>query len=141
MSDAVAKAEEDVQAIRGVIAALSAAWQARRYDDLSDHFDDASVIVGPGFQGRVEERSACIESYREFMERVKLTHYEEAAPTVDIWGDTAVATYRWRMEWISGGTSNNEAGHDILVLRRHRSDSGAMWKVVWRTITSEPMHG
>jgi hypothetical protein len=71
------------------------------------------------------------------MERVTIQRYEEGEPVVDVWGDTAVAIYRWEMAWTSGGVPKREAGHDILVLRRPAPGDGAAWRVVWRAITSE----
>jgi hypothetical protein len=126
-----------VDQVREVVSRISAAWQSRRYEDLLDYFDDEMVIVGPGFQGRVEGRKACVESYREFMERVSIERYEEAVPVIDVWEGTAVATYRWEMDWTSGGVPNRDAGHDIVVLSRADSGGAAAWRVVWRTITSE----
>jgi ketosteroid isomerase-like protein len=123
--------------VRGVVSRISTAWQSRRFEDLAGYFDDEMVIVAPGFQGRVEGRKACIESYREFMERVSIQRYEEAVPVIDVWKDTAVATYRWEMDWTSGGVPNRDAGRDILVLYRAESGGTAEWRVVWRAITSE----
>jgi ketosteroid isomerase-like protein len=124
--------------IRDVVSRLSAAWQSRRYEELVGYLDDDVVIVAPGFLGRVEGRKACIESYREFMERVTIERYEEAVPVIDVWEGVAVATYRWEMAWTSGGVPNRDAGHDILVLhRRPPGSAGGAWRVVWRAITSE----
>jgi hypothetical protein len=114
-----------VAQVQEVVSRLSVAWQSRSYAELSGHLDDDVVIVAPGFQGRVEGRNACVESYREFMERVTIERYEQAEPVIDAWEGTAVATYRWEM-------------HDILVLqRRAPANADVAWRVVWRAITSE----
>jgi hypothetical protein len=125
-----------VAEIRCLLAALSAAWQGRRYDELSGYFAADVVFALPGFAGRLEGAAAVVASYREFMERVTLTEYREEAPTVDIWGVTAVATFRWEMAWLAGGVPNREAGHDVFVLRR--ADGAGPWCAVWRTMTFEP---
>jgi hypothetical protein len=127
-----------VAQVQEVVSRLSVAWQSRSYSELSGYLDDDVVIVAPGFQGRVEGRNACVESYREFMERVTIERYEQAEPVIDVWEGTAVATYRWEMAWTSGGVSNRDIGHDILVLhRRAPADADVAWRVVWRAITSE----
>lgn len=118
------------------LAALSAAWQGRRYDELAGLLAEDMVFALPGFGGRLEGAAAVVASYREFMERVTLTAYEEAAPAVDVWGDTAVASFRWEMAWLAGGVPNREAGHDVFVLRR--AAAGAPWRAVWRTMTFDP---
>jgi hypothetical protein len=119
--------------VADALARLSAAWRGRRYDELAALLDEHVVLAAPGFVGRREGRDAVVESYREFMERATITEYREGAPTIDVWGDTAVAAYHWEMAWRSGGVPNRGSGHDVLVLRR-APDDGA-WRAVWRTMT------
>ena len=122
-------------AIAATLARLSAAWRDRRYDELAAVFDERVVMALPGFAGRVEGRDTLVESYREFMERATLTHYEEQPPAIDVWGDTAVASYHWEMKWLAGGVPNEAAGYDVFVLRRLPERSGAgEWVAVWRTM-------
>jgi len=118
------------------LAALSAAWRERRYDDLADFLAEDMVFALPGFSGRLEGASAVVASYREFMERATLTAYEESPLAVDVWGETAVASFRWEMAWLAGGVPNRETGHDVFVLRRTAPE--APWRAVWRTMTFEP---
>jgi hypothetical protein len=105
-------------AVRDFLSRISAAWQERRYDDLEQLFAPDMVFALPGFAGRLEGRTSVVASYREFMDRVSLTSYREEGLDIDVWGDTAVAKYRWEMAWVAGGVSNHEAGHDVFVLRR-----------------------
>jgi ketosteroid isomerase-like protein len=121
--------------LRRVLAAMSAAWQGRRYDSLAQVFADNMVFALPASSARLEGARAVVESYREFMDRVTLTEYREEDPCIDIWGDTAVVTYRWEMAWLAGNVPNREAGHDVFVFRR---DPGAPWRAVWRTMSFEP---
>lgn len=118
------------------LAAMSAAWRERRYDDLATYLAEDMVFALPGFNGRLEGATAVVASYREFMERVTITAYEEAPPMVDVWEDTAVASYRWTMAWIAGDVPNREAGHDLFVLKR--VEAGTPWRAVWRTMTFDP---
>jgi len=130
----LADAGDAAREVREVIAGIGAAWQGRRYDDLARYFDDDVVIAQPGFQGRVSGRAACIASYREFMERSTIDRYAESPATVDVFGETAVATYRWEMAWTSNGVARHDAGHDVLVLHRGGSAKAPRWRVVWRTL-------
>lgn len=83
------------EAVAAVLARLSAAWQGRRYDDLSSFFDPDVVLALPGGAGRVQGRDANVESYRDFIKRVTITEYREQPPGIDVWGDTAVTSTRW----------------------------------------------
>jgi uncharacterized protein (TIGR02246 family) len=118
-------------AVREVMARISAAWRERRYDDLCQMFAEDMVFTLPGFSGRVEGREAIVASYREFMERVTLTAYREDGLVVDTWGDAAVASYHWDMAWLAGGVPNHETGHDVFAFRQ----TNGVWLAIWRTMT------
>lgn len=125
-----------VSEVADTMAKLSAAWRERRYNDLAQFLATDMVFALPGFGGRLEGSAAVVASYKEFMDRVTLTKYEESLPAVDVWGDSAVATFSWEMHWLAGGVPNHECGHDVFVLRR--ANASAPWRAVWRTMVLEP---
>jgi ketosteroid isomerase-like protein len=94
-------------------------------------FAEDMVFTLPGFSGRLDGREAIVASYREFMERVTLTSYREEPLAVHVWGDTAVASYRWDMAWLAGGVPNHETGHDVFAFRH----TNGAWLAIWRTMT------
>jgi uncharacterized protein (TIGR02246 family) len=118
-------------AVRAATARINAAWQERRYDDLRQMFAEDMVFTLPGFTGRIEGPEAIVASYREFIERVRLTSYREDQLVVHVWGDTAIAGYRWDMAWLAGGVPNHETGQDVFAFR-HRNGA---WLAIWRTMT------
>jgi uncharacterized protein (TIGR02246 family) len=118
-------------AVRAVAARISAAWQERRYDDLGDLFAEDMAFTFPGMAGRVEGRDAIVASYREFMDRITLTSYVEDPLVVQVWGDTAVAGFRWEMAWLAGGVPNQATGHDVFAFRL--TERG--WRAIWRTMS------
>jgi uncharacterized protein (TIGR02246 family) len=115
---------------------ISAAWQDRRYQELATLFDDNIVMVLPGLSARIEGRAAVVESYMEFMEHAAVAEYFEDEPTIDVWGDTAIASYRWEMTWVSGGTAASAAGYDVFTFARRAEDQA--WRAVWRTMALDP---
>jgi len=128
-------ASQSCAEVRHVLANISTAWQARRYDVLAEFFAEDMILALPASGARLEGVRAVIESYREFMDRVTLTNYREDPATVDVWVNTAVASYRWEMSWLAGNTPNREVGHDIFVFRRTTDER---WLAVWRTMMFEP---
>jgi uncharacterized protein (TIGR02246 family) len=124
----------DADSVRAALKRISDAWQARRYEDLSQLFAPDMVFALPGLTGRLEGRDAIVASYREFMDRITLTSYREDQHAVDVWGDMAVASFRWDMAWSAGGVPSHEAGRDVFAFRR--GDGG--WLAVWRTMLFEP---
>jgi uncharacterized protein (TIGR02246 family) len=131
---------EDARAeLRAILRKLSVAWQNRRYEELADLFDDKIVMVLPAFSGRIEGREAVVDGYREFMETAAVSDYQEDLPTIDVWGDTAIASYHWEMTWISGAKVESAAGYDAFVFARS-SDGDGSWRAVWRTMSLDVPH-
>lgn len=124
-------------AVADTLSRLSSAWRERRYDELAEVFDEHIIMMLPGFSGRIEGRNALIESYREFMDRTTLTHYEEAPPTIDVWGSTAVTAHRWTMRWLDAGVASEAAGAEVFIFSRQYAGAG-QWRAVWRTIALDP---
>ena len=131
MSDAVS------QPIRAALAALTAAWRTGRTQDIAVLLHPSVVFVRPGFAGRAEGRTACVATYDEFLSAALVLRYEESEPTVDVFADTAVASFRWEMAWEMGGQRSEEAGYDLYVLVR----TEGRWLIAWRTLLSVPPAG
>lgn len=126
---------DDRGVIASAVAKLSESWLGRQYRALAECFDENVVMMMPGGTGQVQGRAAIVDSYRDFMESATLTEYHEDPALIDVWGDTAVASYRWAMSWVSNGKPESGAGCDVLVFRRAEGDD---WRVVWRTMVLDP---
>jgi hypothetical protein len=116
--------------IRGVLSRLTAAWTEGRFDELEDILHQSVVFVQPGFVGRAEGRTSCVDTYREFMSSAQVLEYDESDVAIDVWESTAVATYRYRITWQREGKMHRDTGHDVFVFLRQES----RWQVVWRTV-------
>jgi uncharacterized protein (TIGR02246 family) len=125
-----ASVKDDREAVRQLLGRINAAWREGRPEELSKWLHEEVVFVTPGLQARLEGADACIRSYADFLNHAVVQEYQEREPTIDVWGDTAVATYGWTMAWEMDGKSFRESGHDLFVVRR---DEGR-WRAVWRTI-------
>ena len=127
-------ADNEADEVRAALERISAAWQARRYDDLSQLFAEDMVFSLPGQATRLQGRDAIVASYREFMDRVTLTSYREDQQSVDVWGGMAIASFRWDMAWMAGGVPNHETGCDVFGLKV----IDGRWLAVWRTMIFTP---
>ena len=125
--------ERDAEAVRALLRRVDEAWRHGRWDALAACFDERMVVVGPGMARRATSGRAAAESYREFMERATLIRYRADEPAVDVWADTAVATFAWEMVWEADGTPHHDVGHDVLVCRRDAAAPDG-WLAVWRTM-------
>jgi ketosteroid isomerase-like protein len=125
---------DDRESIRLLLRKINDAWVNGRTDELTEYFDADMVIVAPGFQGTERGRAACVNSYRDFVAQAKVHEYTESDATVDVWGDTGVATYRFHIVYDMGGATYRESGWDILVFGRE----AGTWRAVWRTLVVAP---
>jgi hypothetical protein len=126
--------ESDSQQVRAALAGLTAAWRKGKTASIGAMLHPSVVFVHPGFAGRAEGRTACVATYDEFLRASIVLRYEEKEPSIDVFGDTAVATLRWEMAWEMGGQRSDDAGHDVYVLVR----DGGRWLIAWRTLISAP---
>lgn len=130
----MSESERDKTEIIATIGRINRAWRTGRVEELMDAFHEDVVVVQPGFGTWVTGREACVGSYAEFAAAARVHAYDETEHAVDVWGDTAVATYRFRIEYEIDGKTYLETGHDLLVFVR-ASDG---WQVVWRTLAPTP---
>lgn len=121
---------DDRETIRAVIADINRAWLDRRFDDLLPCFHPGMVIVAPGFTQRLDGATACAESYREFMAAAVVRAFEASPADVDVWGDTAVASYAYDIDYEMNGGRLREQGRDLFVFTR----VGGEWRAVWRGV-------
>ncbi len=118
--------------VAAVLRRLSEAWRNRQYAELRECVHEGVVMTLPGFSERVIGRDPLVESYRAFMEASRLDNYREEPPTIDVWGDTAIAYYHWEMGWASGGNAHHASGYDVFAFSRE--PKGGKWRAVWRTM-------
>lgn len=119
--------------IRDVIRGITAAWRGGRIDDLERFYRPDVVFVQPGLGGRLEGREACVESYRQFLAVATVHDYAEEEPVIDRFGEVAVGTTRFEIDYELDGARHRESGHDVLVLARDAYG----WRVAWRTLLPE----
>jgi len=111
------------------------AWVAGAAHEVANLFDDDAVVIAPGLQGRVDGREAIVRTYEEYAHHARTHSFEELEHQIDVFGDAAVATYRFTVRYTMNGedAERDDAGQEVLVFRRGPGG----WKVIWRTQTLE----
>lgn len=109
---------------------VNEAWLQGRVERMRDVLHERIVAHRPGFTVCDVGRDACIRGYAEFASRAAITSFTVSDVAVDVFGDLAVATYRFAIAYELGGERVDATGHDIFVLQR---DEGS-WLVVWRSL-------
>ncbi len=130
----------DREEILLLLVRINQTWLERPPEEfpalLGEYFHESMVIKGPGFQtmGTGTGRDACIQSYVDFVRQAKVSAWNLSDSDVDIIGDTAVATYAWKITYELNGEERRETGHDVFVFTR----SEGKWRALWRAMLPSP---
>lgn len=116
--------------IRDCIDTINRTWLKGDPADLADLFHPDVVIQPPGDAPRVYGLAPCIESYAAFAREAHISQFIPGDAEIDVFGDTAVATYRYRVVYEMGGERYDENAGELLVFLRQNDT----WVVVWRTL-------
>ncbi len=130
----MADIERDREEIAQILKDINRAWTGGKADELRRYFHEDMIIAQPGFGIRGEGRNACIDSYREFAGMASILDLKESQQVVLVWGDTAVASYKFEIEYELDGQAHQDAGYDLFVFTR----LDGSWLAVWRTILPVP---
>ncbi len=125
---------KSVEEIRALLENINQAWLNKRTDELANFFHRNVVIAQPGLGARAKGRRACINSYKEFASQAVTRNFKTSSYVIDFWGKTAVASYRFMMDYEIQGALYHDEGEDVFVFVREDEK----WIVVWRTIIPLP---
>lgn len=122
---------EAARAAWAAVETVNRLWTHREARCLADHLHPEMVLCAPGFAERLQGREACARTYTEFAAHARIETFQASEAEVDVFGDTAVAVYRYRIVYELAGERHDETGHDhyVLVCREGR------WWPIWRTLS------
>lgn len=122
--------DNNISEIKDLIAKINGAWLAGRPAEMAAYFHDQIVIAQPGFAAHAHGKDVCIASYEKFVAAVTIANYHEHDHVVNVWGDTAVASYAFDISYEIETDPYRDTGRDVLVFAK----VNGQWKVVWRTL-------
>lgn len=125
----------DQQAVAARLQAINDAWTGGRVGDLRDLLHPGIVVVGGDLTVHADGREACLRGFADFVERATIREFRPEEPRIDVFEDTAVAGYDYRIEYTLEGTTYLEGGHDVWLFVR----TGGEWLAVWRMLTFEAL--
>ncbi len=109
---------------------LNRAWMNDRSVELKSMFHEDMVIVAPDFQVPASGREACAKSYADFTVQAEVVELRESEFWTRSWGDAAMVSYRFELQYTMDGKDHTDSGRDLFLLVR-REDG---WLAAWRTL-------
>ena len=104
--------------------------EGKGFDRLAPLFHDDFVIVTPGFTAHAKGRDTCLQSYEDACSQIKIEKLDASDEHVDVFGSTAVVSYKYDCIFEFQGKKHKDDGHEIYVCTHDGQD----WKVAWRTL-------
>jgi ketosteroid isomerase-like protein len=111
------------------LSSINQAWLEGRPRDLEQYLDPNIVVLIPGGT-RVKGRNLLVQSFVHMCENARVHGFEESDRQVDVFGETAVASFAFTMVYEREGKKYRSTGRDLWVFSR--GDGG--WKAVFRTM-------
>ena len=126
LSDPTREAED----VWRLVQRMNDAWAKDGPEELASFFRQDIVMVRPDFTQRTEGRAACVASYEGFRKQAVILDFKISSPGIDVFADTAIATYSYEIAYEMGGERFNDTGRDVFVFVRENGN----WLAVWRTM-------
>lgn len=114
--------------IENLVNRMNDDWLNDRIENLDQYFHKQVVLLQPGTHKQITGREEIIDSYREFAEEAEVSDFRIKDFRIDVFEDTAVALYTFRIKYRIESTNYDETGLEILVFNRHNDK----WLIVWR---------
>jgi general stress protein 26 len=117
--------------ILGIIETMNTVFKrGTGFECLGPLFHDDVITVLPGFAARMQGRDLCVRSYEDTCSQMKLHKLDASDDHVDVYGSTAVVSYKYNYTWEYRGKRFDDDGHEIMVFVQ----DGGGWKMAWRTL-------
>lgn len=108
--------EAERKKIWETIKTLNRAWINKRTDEFKNCFHPQMISIQPEIAERLVGGESCIESWTDFSMKTEVISFEEKDPLIQIYGDTAVVTYYYNLQFEFQGKIKTVLGRDMTTL-------------------------
>lgn len=91
------------QEIWTTVRAMNDAWTKGNPDDLSKYFHQNMVAITATDRNRLDGGAACIAAWKAFSTAIRIHHWKEVDPIINVYGNSAVVAYDFDMSFDMGG--------------------------------------
>jgi len=114
------------QEIWATLRAVNDAWTQGNPDDLAYYFHPQMLAITPVDRFRRDGAPACIAGWKGFADAARIHRWQEFDPLIRVYGDAAVASYYYEIDFEMGGSRIEQSGRDLFFLVRE----DGRWQVV-----------
>ena len=113
-----------------IMRRINRVWLDGQVESLGPMVHPEVVMVFPRFTGRIQGREEFVAGFRDFCQNARIYEFQDHDRQIDVVGDTAVITFRYRMVYERCGERHHATGRDFWVFQKQ----GNAWIAVWRTM-------
>jgi Domain of unknown function (DUF4440) len=115
--------ENDILAF---IKKMNECWTKGNPQDLENYFHQSMVAITPTDKKRLDGKTACVTGWSKFAKNAKINLWKEYDHKIQIYGNTAVVTYYFDINFEMGNQKINMSGRDMITLV---NENGKWWAV------------
>ena len=107
------------QQVWNTIQEMNRCWTSDDDNDLNrlnEYFHKNMVAITPTDKHRIQGKAACVAGWQNFARKAKIHYWKEVSPDVQVYGNTAVATYYFDMSFNIDSQTVNMWGRDMMTL-------------------------
>ena len=119
--------------IQQLIKKINQTWLKGRPQELKAYFHPDIQFAGLNLEIMGSGRQVCIESYQDFVNKAAIIKYNQSDPDIQVWGYSALAKYKFSIEYEMNGKRLADSGFDLFLF----TYSEGRWQAVWRMLISE----
>lgn len=118
--------------IRQLMVKINQAWLKGRPQELKAYFHPDIVFASSNLEIQAVGHQACIDSYQDFLNQAVIRKFTEGDYDIKVWGNTALTSYTFNIEYDINGTEHSDSGIDLFVFTLHEG----RWLAAWRLLKS-----
>lgn len=118
-----------VKEIERLVEHLNEDLANKDFESLAEYYHNHAAMVESGTHRRLIGADEIIENYRDFIEDAEVSDFKITEMIVDLFSETAVAFFTYRIKYSVESTKYDEHNTEILVFRQHDEH----WQIIWRT--------
>ena len=119
---------KEASKIEELIRQLNHCWIHKQFEEMEPFFHKEVVLHQPENTNKMTGREQLIESYWQFMQEAEVSDFKVRDMDIEVFENTAVAYYTFRIHYSVENTQYDETGSEMLVFNLHKNH----WVIVWR---------
>ena len=119
---------KEASKIEELIRQLNHCWIHKQFEEMEPFFHKEVALHQPENTNKMTGREQLIESYWQFMQEAEVSDFKVRDMDIEVFENTAVAYYTFRIHYSVENTQYDETGSEMLVFNLHNNH----WVIVWR---------